>query len=269
MPLVSNSISYLLPDCTNFPFKLGASNKRYLLALHLVGTVTAKGPLALSEARAPTMSLFGMLRAFQQLSALSSPAAVASTVNNTRMPTGGRIVNVNAVPGALKVSADASSSATLALTYRRRMTSNVRWQSGGDSCVFVCHFVDNDCVHIVDPVSFSSPESGRTIVLLLVLFALQLTSCPLGCPSAVSLLRLSSGLRYAHVGQRCQQRPAGTKESVKPMLPFYSLWASSRLLKRKRNRCGGRHDLCSTLGRLPIRSCITEESLPIALCLVG
>jgi hypothetical protein len=61
------------------------------------------------------MSLFGMLRAFQKLSALSSPAAVASTVNNTRMPTGGRIINVNAAPGALKVSADASSSATLAL----------------------------------------------------------------------------------------------------------------------------------------------------------
>ena len=154
--------------------------------------------------------------------------------------------------------------------YRRRMTIHVRWQSGGDSCVFVCHFVDNDCVHIVDPVSYSVARVRRTIlVLLLVLFALQLTSCPLGCPSAVSLLRLSSGLRYAHVGQRCQQRPAGTKESVKPMLPFYSLWASSRLLKRKRNRCGGRHDLCNTLGRLPIRSCITEESLPIALCLVG
>ena len=122
VPLVSNSISYLLPDCTNFKFKLGAP-KRYLFGLTIypsplqfVGTVTAKGPLALSEARAPTMSLFGMLRAFQQLSALSSPAAVASTVNNTRMPTGGRIVNVNAVPGALKVSADASSSATLALT---------------------------------------------------------------------------------------------------------------------------------------------------------
>jgi hypothetical protein len=80
---------------------------------------------------------------------------------------------------------------------------------------------------------FPSPESGRTIlVLLLILFALQLTSCPLGCPSAVSLLRLFSGLRYAHVGQRRQQRSAGTQESVKPMLPFYSLWASSRLLKK-------------------------------------
>jgi hypothetical protein len=56
------------------------------------------------------MSLFGMLRAFQQLSAMSSPAAVATT-----MPTSGRIVNVTALPGALKVSADASSSATRSL----------------------------------------------------------------------------------------------------------------------------------------------------------
>jgi hypothetical protein len=119
---------------------------------------------------------------------------------------------------------------------------------------------------------FLSPESGRTIlVLLLILFALQLTSCPLGCPSAVSLLRLFSGLRYAHVGQRHQQRSAGTQESVKPMLPFYSLSVGvfTTSEKRKRNRCGGRHDLCNTLGRLPIRSRITEGSLPIALCLVG
>jgi hypothetical protein len=61
------------------------------------------------------MSLFAMLRAVQQLSSSSSPAVVASTVENSKMPAGGRIENVTAV-GAHQVSANASSLATPALT---------------------------------------------------------------------------------------------------------------------------------------------------------
>ena len=111
---------------------------------------------------------------------------------------------------------------------------------------------------------FPPPESGRTIlVLLLVLFALQLTSCPLGCPSAVSLRRLSSGLRCAHVGQRCQQRAAGAQESVKPVLPFYSFWASSRLLKKGKEAAAVAGTTCAILWQdFPSGRALLQEACP-------
>ena len=216
------------------------------------------------------MSFFGMLRAFQQLSALSSPAAVASVVNDTRMPTGGRIVNVNAVPGALKVSAHASSETTPA-HYRRRMTSYVRWQSGGDSCVFVCHFVDNDCVHIVDPVSFSA---ARVRTDNTCAFARPLCSAADLLPSwlplcgvfASSLLRLAMRPRWPTVSAAGCWRP-GIRKASATLLFVLGVFTTSE--KRKRSRCSGRHDVCNTLARLPIRSCITAGSLPIALYLAG
>ena len=76
-------------------------------------------------------------------------------------------------------------------------------------------------------------QSGRQKILvrLLVLFALQLTSCPRGCLSALPLLRLSSDLRWAHDGGIIP-RDAVTNESVKPGLPFPSFCSSSRLLKK-------------------------------------
>ena len=104
-------------------------------------------------------------------------------------------------------------------------------------------------------------QSGRQKILvrLLVLFALQLTSCPRGCLSALPLLRLSSDLRWAHDGGIIP-RDAVTNESVKPGLPFPSFCSSSRLLKKGKDAAAVAGTTCAILWKAcPSRRVLLAE----------